>query len=174
MQNSLKYTIFETKWGYFGIAGCGKRILRTHLPAKDHKIIESYMLSGLPNALYEKNFLFAAQQRIKDYFQGTCLNFSDIDVDLSGFTPFTREVLQACREITYGRTITYRQLAEIIRKPASSRPVGSALAGNQIPLIIPCHRVICSDGRIGGFSANGPADLKRRLIAFESGNSGDK
>lgn len=82
-----------------------------------------------------------------------------------GGTDFEKAVWNALREIPYGETRTYKWLAEKIGKPSASRAVGRALSRNPIPIIIPCHRIIESDGSLGGYS--GGIDIKRRLLDME-------
>ena len=88
---------------------------------------------------------------------------------LDGFSIFAREVLTACRDIRYGRTISYGILAEKTGRVAAGRAVGGALAKNPLPLIIPCHRVTCKSGNIGGFSAPGGAGMKENMLKLEKG-----
>ena len=75
--------------------------------------------------------------------------------------------MTACRDIRFGQTVSYGRLAEMAGKPGAARAVGRALAKNPLPLIIPCHRVICANGKIGGFSAPGGVTLKKRLLQLE-------
>jgi O-6-methylguanine DNA methyltransferase len=75
--------------------------------------------------------------------------------------------LSKCRYVRFGQTITYTQLAEKIGRPLAARAVGNALAKNPLPLIIPCHRIIRSDGSAGKFSTAGGSKLKRKLIKHE-------
>ena len=81
---------------------------------------------------------------------------------------FQRRVLKQCRLIPYGRTMSYGELAAKAGSPRAARAVGNCMAANNIPLLIPCHRVVCSDGRLGSFSAPGGTSMKRRLLAMES------
>jgi methylated-DNA-[protein]-cysteine S-methyltransferase len=85
-------------------------------------------------------------------------------LDLSGLTGFQREVLSFVASIPLGETLTYGQVAERLGRPKAARAVGSALAANPFPLIIPCHRVVGSKG-IGGYSSG--VELKRRLLDVE-------
>jgi methylated-DNA-[protein]-cysteine S-methyltransferase len=80
-------------------------------------------------------------------------------------TDFEKKVWETLRKIPYGETRTYKWLAEEIGKPQAFRAVGNALGKNPIPIIFPCHRVIESDGSLGGYS--GGVDIKRRLIEIE-------
>ena len=168
MQKVIKYVIFQTKWGYFGLAGTKSALCRTRLPGPEPKIIESRLLKNLPGAQFDKTFFKILQEQIAAYFEGSCVNFNpDIPVVLDGFSGFSREVLTACRDIEFGQRITYSGLANKTGRPAASRAVGNALSKNPLPLIIPCHRVLRTDGKLGGFSAPGGISLKKRMLALE-------
>ena len=108
------------------------------------------------------------EERIIAYFEGENVDFStDPAVNLDALSPFDRKVLQACRKIRPGETTTYGDLAVRAGHPGVARAVGSALAHNPIPLIIPCHRVLRSDGSLGGFSAPGGLTTKQNLLRHE-------
>jgi len=86
---------------------------------------------------------------------------------LSGLTPFQRAVLLECAKIPRGQVRTYSQLAAAIGKPKAARAVGSALAINPLAPLIPCHRVIRADGKMGGYSAKGGKKRKAQLLRNE-------
>ena len=109
-------------------------------------------------------------RRLQAYAEGEPEDFRDVQVDLDGLSGFRRRVLEACRQIPYGQTLSYAELAARAGFPKAFRAVGNCLAANRVPLIIPCHRVVCSDGRIGRFSAPGGGRMKRRLIRLEAPN----
>lgn len=88
-------------------------------------------------------------------------------VDLSLVGPFQRKVLESLRRIPKGQVRTYREIAREIGQPGATRAVGTACARNPIPLIIPCHRVVRSDGGLGGYSLKGGISLKQRLLESE-------
>jgi len=168
MQKVIKYVIFKTKWGHFGLAGTKSALCRTQLPGPEPKKIESRLLKNCRYAQFDQTFFKILQERIAAYFEGSCVNFSpDIPVVLDGFGGFSREVLTACREIKFGQMITYAGLAKKAGRPAASRAVGNALAKNPLPLIIPCHRVLRTDGKMGGFSAPGGISFKMKMLTLE-------
>lgn len=168
MQKVIKYVIFKTKWGYFGLAGTKSALCRTQLPGPEPKKIESRLLENLPDAQLDETFFKILQERIAAYFEGSCVNFSpDIPVALDGFGGFSHEVLTACRELEFGQRITYSGLAKKVGQPNASRAVGNALAKNPLPLIIPCHRVLRTDGKMGGFSAPGGISFKKKMLILE-------
>lgn len=104
-------------------------------------------------------------EELRLYFKGELTEFKQ-PFKLIGGTPFEHAVWLTLREIPSGQTRTYKWLAEKIRRPLSYRAVGQALAKNPLPLILPCHRVIASDGSEGGFSAG--IEIKRWLLRHES------
>lgn len=180
MQKAIKYAIFETRWGYFGLAGNKYGLLRTCLPGPEPEKIKCQLLkslslvnraSGIEDRVsmikFDKTFFKTAQEQITAYFESTCVDFRNLPIVLSSFSHFHRSVLTACRDIKFGRTVSYSALARKSGRPAAARAVGSALARNPLPLIIPCHRIVRSDGKIGDFSAPGGRNLKEKLLKHE-------
>lgn len=108
-----------------------------------------------------------AAQLLQRYFRGERVDFSGIPVVLDGMPPFRRSVLTAIRNLAYGEVCSYSQVAHACGSPHAARAVGGALASNPIPVIIPCHRVAGSDGRLTGFSAPGGEGTKRVLLEME-------
>jgi len=168
MQKAIRYTIFKTKWGYFGLAGMEGGILRSCLPMARREDVKYRLLKDLGGAKFDSGVFKGLQGRISLYFGGDCVNFGrDIPIVLGGFRPFARRVLRDCRNVRYGKTISYGGLAKKAGRPGAARAVGNILARNPLPLIIPCHRVICADGRFGGFSAAGGVNYKKRMLELE-------
>lgn len=110
-------------------------------------------------------------EKISQYASGKNVGLSNIPVTLSDRTRFQQSVLRACQRVRWGQTISYGELAAAAGSPNSARAVGNVMANNRTPLIIPCHRVLASGGRIGGFTAPGGLDTKRRLLELESAAS---
>lgn len=102
---------------------------------------------------------------IANYFAGSESEFSG-QLDLSG-TDFQRAVWAEISTIKHGRTLTYGEIAQRIGKPKASRAVGAAVGANPIPLIVPCHRVMGSGGRITGYSGGDGIPTKRKLLRLE-------
>lgn len=108
-----------------------------------------------------------ASRMLQRYFDGERMNFDDLPVVLDCMTPFRMKVLNAIRDIQFGSICTYGQLADLCGSPHAARAVGGALASNPIPIIIPCHRIVGSNGGLTGFSAPGGEDTKRALLQME-------
>ena len=142
-----QYTIFRTKWGYFGLAGTDEAVARTCLPTPqreeaEQKLLASFKLNS-DNLCLNQDFQQTVQGRIVAYYEGEPVDFStDPAVSLDGAGLFVHKVLQACRKIGFGQTKTYNDLAKEVGSPNAARAVGSIMASNPIPLIIPCHRVL--------------------------------
>ena len=102
---------------------------------------------------------------LRRYFSGETVSFSEYPLDLSRQAPFHRRALLAARRIPRGEVRTYAWVAARAGSPRAARAVGQAMSRNTIPLIIPCHRVIASDGGLGGFG--GGLELKRALLLLE-------
>ena len=104
----------------------------------------------------------------RDYFNARQVDFGEIACDLPAERSFGGRVLRACRAIPYGRTSSYGRLAAEIGRPEAPRAVATILGKNPLPLVVPCHRVTYADGRLGGFSAPGGVDVKRRMLDLEA------
>lgn len=120
-----------------------------------------------PSCLGPQQQLLA--ERLDQYFSTGRLQWDLASLEWRSITPFHREVLECCAQIAAGQTLTYGQLAARAGRPRAARAVGSAMARNRWPLIIPCHRVVGSDGRLTGYSGTGGIETKRRLLGLEAG-----
>ena len=104
------------------------------------------------------------QKQFTRYFSGKPVTFH-VPLDLTGGTPFQQKVWRVLCSIPYGQTRSYGWVARKLGKPGAARAVGTACGANPIPIIVPCHRVIASDGSLGGYS--GGLAWKRRLLRNE-------
>jgi len=115
-------------------------------------------------------------KELSDYFAGKLKRFT-IPLDISGATPFGQRVLRECFAIPYGTYVSYGDLAKMAGSPKAARAVGRVMATNPIPIVIPCHRVVGSDGGLHGYG--GGLDMKQALLVLEGiaasrGNKGPK
>lgn len=104
------------------------------------------------------------RRELEDYFQGAGHGFTQKIKFLKG-TDFEKKVWSYLKDIPFGETRTYKWLAEKVGNPSATRAVGKALSRNPIPIVLPCHRIIESDGSIGGYSSG--VGIKRRLLEME-------
>jgi methylated-DNA-[protein]-cysteine S-methyltransferase len=107
-----------------------------------------------------------ATRQLREYLEGERTRFT-LPLDLRWMSDFQREVLLAAAQIPCGQVTTYGQLAQRIGRPRAARAVGQALGHNPIPIILPCHRVLASDGSLGGYSARDGVRTKARLLQLE-------
>jgi methylated-DNA-[protein]-cysteine S-methyltransferase len=165
MTEQLVYTTFNTIMGWVGILGSSKGTRRTTLPRPSAQDARRLLGEPADYADPSPNLFQDLIERSQAYFNGDKIDFPD-EFDLSGATPFQRQVWEITRLIPYGDTRSYKWVAEQIGKPGASRAVGQALAKNPLPILIPCHRVVSIDSRLGGFS--GGLAMKRQLLHLES------
>ncbi|MEO5357051.1 MAG: MGMT family protein [Nitrospirae bacterium YQR-1] len=107
----------------------------------------------------------AVISELKDYFHGLRKEFTPGLVHVSGITPFRKSVYEELLKVPFGEVVTYKELALRVGKPGGARAVGQAMSVNPFPIVIPCHRVIASDGKLGGYSEG--IYIKIKLLEFE-------
>jgi methylated-DNA-[protein]-cysteine S-methyltransferase len=156
------YNIFETRFGWIGLTGSTAGVSQVILPQQSPDDV--LILINATNARQDKNAFSDLIQRLMRYFNGEIIQFMD-QLDLSKATTFEKLVWQAARQIPRGQTRSYGWIAKRIGKPNAARAVGQALGRNPIPILIPCHRVISSNGELGGFT--GGIDIKQTLLNLE-------
>jgi methylated-DNA-[protein]-cysteine S-methyltransferase len=105
---------------------------------------------------------------LRHFAEGEPVDFSDVPLALDHLTPFARRVVAACRRICWGQTRSYGDLASECGAPGAARAVGTVMAKNRYPLVVPCHRVLAAGGALGGYSAPDGLRMKRRLLAMEA------
>jgi len=110
--------------------------------------------------------LVTAQTQILAYLAGTRKSFS-LEFDLADIHGFQQDVLAVISDITFGEILPYGQVATLIRKPIAARAVGSALARNPLPILIPCHRVVAADGHLTGYLGQKGIETKKWLLELE-------
>ena len=162
----MVYGVARTGPGFVGVAASGQGLRRLTLPqpTRDGALVR--LKGGLGrDAIVDDAAFTTLARRLTAYFGGRAVDFSDITLDLEGRRPFQRQVLQAVRAIPRGQVMTYREVAAAVQRPRAARAVGGAMAANPICVIIPCHRVIASDGSLGGFG--GGLEMKHRMLELE-------
>lgn len=158
MQTPVQYRTVPSPIGPLTLAGVGSTLTHLRMPGQTHESDRSVWRPAAAQAFTDVADQLAA------YFAGALREF-DVDLQLAG-TPFQQRVWAALRTIPYGETRSYGQIAAQIGIPAAARAVGLANARNPIAIIVPCHRVIGSGGRLTGYA--GGLDRKRDLLALEA------
>ena len=162
------YAVWSTAWGPIGGVTGAAGLQTLTLPYYQADQIAELLTWQHPRAVRDEEPFRQIIELTRRYFNAREVDFADVACRLPGEGTFQGKVLRACREIPYGRTSGYGQLARRIGRPDAARAVAAALGRNPLPIIVPCHRVLYSDGRLGGFSAPGGLELKRRLLALEA------
>ena len=166
------YDVFRTSFGWVGVLGSDRGIRRTTLPYDAASQCTENLLRGVESAIRDGNIFCDLKERFIAYFDGADLHFQDIGLDLTGAPEFSLKAWEACRSIPRGETRTYKWLAAKAGRPTAPRAAGQAMARNPVPIVVPCHRVVGSDGSLRGFgSGDTRLDLKRMLLDMESAQS---
>jgi len=161
----MYYYLIRTNEGWVGIAGAGKKIAILEFPKPTREEAEALIIERSGVDSESASDFSGMADSIAAYFSGEKVDF-DSPIDYGSAGEFDVSVWKAAREIPYGEVRSYAWVAERIGRPNSARAVGQALGRNPVPIIVPCHRVIRSNGDLGGFSYD--LDWKRRLLEKES------
>lgn len=176
--SSVGFVLFETAIGRCALLWRGGLVTGAALPERDERAMRARLAALCPEAAEAAPppFVADAVALIVRLLDGQKVDLSGIAIDLEGMSELERKVLEAARRIPCGEVRTYGDIAREIGAPGATQAVGAALGRNPAPILIPCHRVVASGGRSGGFSAPGGVETKFRLLAIEgarrSGESG--
>jgi methylated-DNA-[protein]-cysteine S-methyltransferase len=161
------FSVYATPSGFGGVVASSEGLVEVFLPASETaEEMKAHITRLYPKASGENSLTGKAAEMLRKYFSGQEVIF-DLPLDLEDCTEFRRTVYKAVSRIPYGSVRTYAEVAAEINSPKASRGIGSAMAGNSLPIIIPCHRVIGTDGSMTGYSAPGGTDMKVILLQME-------
>lgn len=162
----VAYEDHDTPIGTIRLGATDEGIVRIALPSEDHDaVLEELARKVSPRIVHAgRDQLTTARRELDEYFAGSRQAF-DVDLDWSLARSFRREVLRATARIPYGHTSTYRAVATQAGNPRAVRAAGTALATNPLPILVPCHRVLRSDGALGAY--RGGSETKSHLLELE-------
>jgi methylated-DNA-[protein]-cysteine S-methyltransferase len=162
----VAYTTIDSPLGTLLLAATPKGLVRVAYAVEDHDRVLGILAQRLsPRVLRAPRRLDAAARELDEYFGGQRQVF-DLPLDLSLSAGFRQLVQRHLSEIGYGQTRTYGQVAELVGNPKAVRAVGTACATNPLPVVVPCHRVLRSDGTPAGYV--GGASAKQTLLTLEA------
>jgi len=159
-----EFLLFSSDLGWTGLLLRGECIYRIwigHNNRRDLLQRANYQPTSTPSSRQQQ-----IVNRLLDFTSGKPTSLATLKIATDHMTDFQKRVTAACRQIPWGETLTYGQIAQIAGSPNASRAVGTVMANNRYPLVVPCHRV-CSSTGLGGFSAPNGIALKRRLLENE-------
>ena len=166
---SLYYDLFETPFGWMGLLASDRGLRRTTLPQESPADCVGLLGGEVEEASLSPERFAHLRDKLRRYFAHAPVDFDDELIDVEDASPFLRAAWDACRRIQAGETRSYQWLATQAGSPRASRAAGQSMARNRLPIIVPCHRVIGSDGGLHGFGRGaGQLELKRRLLALEA------
>jgi methylated-DNA-[protein]-cysteine S-methyltransferase len=163
------YTLFETAIGRCAVAWTERGIAAVQLPEADDAALRRRVLAKVPHAVEQRPRGDAkrAIDSIRAHLAGDLSPLHHVEIDLGRVPDFHRRVYDALRQVRVGETVGYGELAALAGAPGAARAVGQAVGKNPLPIVVPCHRVLASGGKVGGFSAFGGLATKRRMLAIE-------
>ena len=166
------HTLFSTPFGECGIAWTSRGLAWIQLPERTPEATTARMVKGLrahPPSPDEPppSWVAGAIRCLAACLAGQAADLGAIPLDAARVPPFFRRVYAEARAIPRGQVRTYQELAAASGSPLATRAVGQAMARNPWPIVVPCHRVVGSGGKPGGFSAAGGLVTKARLLALE-------
>jgi methylated-DNA-[protein]-cysteine S-methyltransferase len=173
---STYFTVFDTALGACAIAWNKVGIIGANLPEATAAATRQRMQARFPQAQEKPAAarVKAAINKITQLLQGKAVDLSKVSLDMSGVPAFHQQVYTVVRALPVGSTLSYGEVAARLGKPGASRAVGQAMGRNPFPIIVPCHRVLAANGKLGGFSANGGVDTKQRMLQIEGVTSTTK
>jgi methylated-DNA-[protein]-cysteine S-methyltransferase len=161
------YRVFETARGFMGFVAGPRGLRRVVLPRGSAAQVEAELLAASPLAREDTHLLPDLVDAFVRYFHGERVDF-DVTLDCADAAPFESRVWDACRRVGYGETATYKTLAAEAGSAAAARAAGTAMAHNRFPVVVPCHRILRSDGQLGGYSGPGGLRFKQELLDMEA------
>lgn len=162
----VAYRTLDTPVGTLLLAATERGLVRVAFDGEGHEAVLAALAARIsPRVLKAPRRLDTAAQEIEEYFAGRRHTF-DVPLDLSLSSGFRRQVLDHLPDIAYGHTASYATVAALAGSPRAVRAVGTACATNPLPVVVPCHRVVRSDGSFGGY--RGGPEAKRTLLDLEA------
>jgi methylated-DNA-[protein]-cysteine S-methyltransferase len=165
----FEYCLIATAMGPVGLAWSENGLLRLQLPSEEGwSLVER--LKRVSDKAVETDppgWLAPTVVRLQHYFNGIEVDLSECRLDLDSVSPFFRSLYLEMLNLKWGETVTYGELAERVGAAGAARAVGQAMGKNPIPIIVPCHRVLASGNKTGGFSAPGGTRTKLKLLEME-------
>ncbi len=172
----MQFTLFETPIGWCGVAWSDRGIAGVQLPEGNQAQTRARMVRrfGRDGEVKPPAKIAGAIEAIAALLSGERRDLSEISLDMDGVGDFESRVYDVARQIPPGETISYGELAARLGQRDLARSVGQALGRNPFPIVVPCHRVVASSGKLGGFSARGGAATKLRLLNIEGARRKDQ
>jgi methylated-DNA-[protein]-cysteine S-methyltransferase len=162
--------VLDTPLGWMAIVGCDNVLEQLSFGHPSAQAAVRALDPALAGTATRGTWNPSLVRRLLAYAAGRPADFSDVLIDPGPLSAFQRQVIQHCRQIPYGKTLSYGELAAKAGSSRAARAVGNCMATNRIPLVVPCHRVLPASGQPGRFSAPGGVKMKRRLLAMEAGS----
>lgn len=160
-------SLFSTALGWMGLVGADGELVSVIIGRPTANAVRTIATKSFA-LLEERDWNPTVRQMLEDYAEGEIVDFSKLDLRLPSMTRFRQKIIDVTRRLGYGETTSYGDLAQRAGHPRAARAVGTVMATNRFPILIPCHRVLASGGKLGGYTSPSGTDLKQRMLEIEA------
>ena len=177
-----KLTMMKSPFGWIGFWGQDKQVFGVKIGLQNRPELETAIqhyweydkeCNWVTSHLQNEDWYPELKDRLTSWLEGECVNFYDMEIVSPATTAFTQRVLVITHALSYGATLSYGDLALKIGSPKAARAVGNVMKTNRVPILIPCHRVIGSQGELRGFNAPTGVHLKQKFLMMEEIGTSD-
>jgi methylated-DNA-[protein]-cysteine S-methyltransferase len=162
----LFFSLWESPVGWIGVVGDDEALVEVHFHPESGEVWRRIEAVGATLRCGAGGLPEKAMGQLQEYFIGSRRDF-DLPLDFQTLPPFCVKTLLVLRNVAFGKTVTYGELAQQAGNPRAARAVGRAMVHNPFPLIVPCHRVVGAGGRLTGYSGGEGIATKQWLLDFE-------
>lgn len=168
----VAYSSIDSPFGELLAAVTPRGLLRlSYDPSRNDEVLQTISERVSPRILEDRARLDPVRRELEEYFEGTRRQF-DLELDWSLTRGFFQRILRETARLGYGQLATYKQMAEAAGSPRAVRAAGNALGSNPIPIVVPCHRIVRTGGKVGGYGGSlgpyiGGPGIKERLLELE-------
>lgn len=167
LNQALTLSTFPTAQNWMGLLGQGGRLVAAFA---GHASQKSILDAARRNrtSIEQKDWNIDLRLQLEMYAEGHVVDFQSVDLYLPSLTPFQQAIIEVTRRLPYGQTASYGDLAAKAGFPRAARAVGTIMAKNRFPILIPCHRVLAAGGKLGGYGCPLGTEFKQRLLDMEA------
>ncbi len=160
----VEYVFFKSSIGPISLVSRNQKIIALNIHSVNPYEVKKRIAALYPEGRESEKSFKTIRFLLDRYLKGERVDF-DMEIDISGESPFTQKVLRELQKIPYGEVRSYGWIGKRLGYEIAARAVGQAAKRNPIPIIIPCHRVIAEGGKLGGFSSG--IEIKKKLLSIE-------
>lgn len=168
---AVEVEIFSTPLGWVGLVGSDGELVTVTIGNRTASAAKTRVLETYKKPVFA-DWNTGLREMLEAYAHGDVIDFRHVRLRLPEMTTFRQNIIAATRNVAYGQTATYGELAARIGHPNAYRAAGTAMSTNRFPIVIPCHRILAAGGKLGGYTAPSGLGLKVQLLELEARGAG--